>query len=433
MKCVVLGAGESGTGAARLAKEKNYAVFVSDFSKIDDHFKKELIDAEIEFEDGGHSLEKIYDANVIVKSPGIPDHIPLIQNALNNGIEVISEIEFASRFCNKPIVAITGSNGKTTTTALLHHLFQASGLTSKIGGNYGISFARLLLEKEAADVYVLEISSFQLDGITSFKPSISILLNISADHLDRYNYEILNYAKAKMRITENQDVENHFIYNRDDSLINTLLKEKNTNAKHIPVKGNVETLSALDGSPIKNTNKLLQYAHNRFNAQCAIYAAQTFGLKPNHIEKQLSSFKGEEHRMELVDVINEIEFINDSKATNVDAVLKALEALDRPVVWIAGGTDKGNNYEELIQLVKPKVKTLLCLGVDNTALRNAFQGIVPELKETTKIDEAVQSAFRLADKGDIILLSPACASFDLFKNYKDRGNQFKEAVAKLKR
>ena len=431
MKCVVLGAGESGVGSALLAKEKNYSVFVSDFSKIDDPFKKELIDANIEFEDGGHSLEKIYDADVIVKSPGIPDHIALIQDALMEGIEVISEIEFASRFCKKPIIAITGSNGKTTTTALIHHLFQGSGLTSKIGGNYGISFARLLLEKEDADVYVLEISSFQLDGISSFKPNVSILLNISADHLDRYDYKLENYAKSKMRITENQDAEDVFIYNKYDDLTNQLLHEKPSLAKAIPVNGVVDELKLLDGSPLKNNNKLLRYAHNKFNAQCAIHAARTFGLKPEHIEKQLTSFQGESHRMELVSEMNGIEFINDSKATNVDAVKKALQSIDKPVIWLAGGTDKGNDYSELEQLVKSKVKALLCVGVDNTALKNAFQDIVPEVMETTKIDEAVKSAFRLAVKGDIVLLSPACASFDLFNNYKDRGDQFRNAVAKL--
>lgn len=431
MKCVVLGAGESGTGAARLAKKNNYSVFVSDFSEIDESFKQELTDAHIEFEDGGHTLDKIYDADVIVKSPGIPDHIPLIQNAFKKGIEVISEIEFASRFCKQPIIAITGSNGKTTTTALIHHLFQGSGLASKIGGNYGISFARLLLEEEIADVYVLEISSFQLDGITSFKPNVSILLNISADHLDRYDYKIENYAKSKLRITENQNADDVFIYNKHDDLTIALLHEKPSLAKTIPVAGVINDLKLLDESPLKNNNKLLRYAHNKFNAQCAVLAAETFGLKPEHIEKQLATFQGESHRMELVREINNIEFINDSKATNVDAVKKALQSIDKPVIWLAGGTDKGNDYEELEQLVKSKVKALLCVGVDNTALKNAFQAIVPELNETTKIDEAVQTAFRLAVNGDIVLLSPACASFDLFNNYKDRGDQFKAAVAKL--
>jgi UDP-N-acetylmuramoylalanine--D-glutamate ligase len=431
MNCVVLGAGESGVGAALLAKEKGINVFVSDFSVIQENFAQELIQANIEYEQQKHSLEKIYEADIIVKSPGIPDHIPLIQDAIQKGIEVVSEIEFASRYCQTPIIAITGSNGKTTTTALIHHLFKESGLTSKIGGNYGISFARLLLENDLPDVFVLEISSFQLDGINSFKPKIAIVLNISADHLDRYQYEILNYAKAKMRITANQDSSDTFIYNSNDELTKTLLNENPTDAQLIPVAELIDELNDLDGSPIKNNNKLLKYTHNRFNAQCAIYAACSFGVKPEHIESQLNSFEGEAHRMELVKEINGIEFINDSKATNVDAVLKALQSLEKPVIWIAGGTDKGNEYDELVQLVKPKIKALLCLGVDNTALKNAFQEVIPELRETTKIDEAVQSAFRLADKGDIVLLSPACASFDLFKNYIDRGNQFKDAVAKL--
>ena len=300
MNCVVLGAGESGVGAALLAKEKGINVFVSDFSVIQENFAQELIQANIEYEQQKHSLEKIYEADIIVKSPGIPDHIPLIQDAIQKGIEVVSEIEFASRYCQTPIIAITGSNGKTTTTALIHHLFKESGLTSKIGGNYGISFARLLLENDLPDVFVLEISSFQLDGINSFKPKIAIVLNISADHLDRYQYEILNYAKAKMRITANQDSSDTFIYNSNDELTKTLLNENPTDAQLIPVAELIDELNDLDGSPIKNNNKLLKYTHNRFNAQCAIYAACSFGVKPEHIESQLNSFEGEAHRMELV-------------------------------------------------------------------------------------------------------------------------------------
>ncbi len=430
-KCVVLGAGESGVGAALLANVQGYQVFVSDYSSIDVAHQQELKNANISFEEKGHTLDEIYTADIIVKSPGIPDHLPLIQSALEKEIEVISEIEFASRFCSTPIIAITGSNGKTTTTALTHHLFKGSGLTSKIGGNYGISFARLLVEKDVPDVYVLEISSFQLDGVVSFKPVVSMVLNISADHLDRYEYDIMKYAAAKMKITANQSSDNCFIYNANDDIIRTLLTKHPTAAKEIAVKDDTEILKTLDGSPIKHNNRLLQYAHNRFNAQCSIFSALTFGVKPEHIERQLNSFQGEAHRMEFVKQINEIEFINDSKATNVDAVIKAFESIEKPIIWLAGGTDKGNDYEELKELVKLKVKALLCVGVDNTALKDAFQDIVPELEETTKIEEAVQSAFRLADKGDMILLSPACASFDLFKNYKDRGDQFKSAVAKL--
>lgn len=433
-KCVVLGGGESGVGAALLAHKKGFEVFVSDYSMIAENFKQELIENEMPFEDGKHTLDKIYSADVIVKSPGIPDHIDLIQDALSKGIEVISEIEFGYRFCETPIIAITGSNGKTTTTALIHHLFKGSGLTSKIGGNYGISFARLLLESDTPDVFVLEISSFQLDGITSFAPDIAILLNISADHLDRYDYDLSKYAQSKMRITANQNANQTFIYNSDDRLINTLLESKKVNNRLpnlLTVPERVSELKEVGGDEIKLKNKTLQYSHNRFNAQCAIYAAQTFGVKPKHIKQQLNSFVGIEHRMEFVREIEGIEFINDSKATNVDAVKKAFQSIDQPIVWLAGGTDKGNDYEELEQLVKLKVKSLICVGVDNTALKNAFQDVIPELKETTRIDEAVQSAFRLADKGDIVLLSPACASFDLFKNYMDRGDQFKKAVAEL--
>ncbi len=283
-------------------------------------------------------------------------------------------------------------------------------------------------------MFVLEISSFQLDGITSFAPDIAILLNISADHLDRYDYDLSKYAQSKMRITANQNANQTFIYNSDDRLINTLLESKKVNNRLpnlLTVPERVSELKEVGGDEIKLKNKTLQYSHNRFNAQCAIYAAQTFGVKPKHIKQQLNSFVGIEHRMEFVREIEGIEFINDSKATNVDAVKKAFQSIDQPIVWLAGGTDKGNDYEELEQLVKLKVKSLICVGVDNTALKNAFQDIIPELKETTRIDEAVQSAFRLADKGDIVLLSPACASFDLFKNYMDRGDQFKKAVAEL--
>lgn len=434
---VILGAGESGVGAALLAKHHGYSVFVSDNGSIADRFKSELEAANIAYESNGHSMERLMEADVLIKSPGIPDHIELIQNLKAAGIDPISEIEFAYGFCTGKIVAITGSNGKTTTTALCGHLFEGSSLSVRIGGNYGISFARLLT-KELVDVYVLELSSFQLDGIRNFKPDVAILLNITEDHLDRYEYDLKLYAASKFRVSMHQGQDDVLILNGEDSWCQRLMEQladQQQSPKIRPVLPSVTrtTIYTKPGSkePALIKNKTLLSTHNSFNAQCAIYAALELGVSVQHIEGQLDSFVGLEHRMEFVASYAGVDFINDSKATNVDAVLKALDSLEAPVVWIAGGVDKGNDYRLLQQFVNTKVEALICLGVDNAALRAAFSADLPKLIETKEINQAVQEAFRLAEGRGTVLLSPACASFDLFKNYIDRGHQFKRAVHDL--
>lgn len=434
-RVVVLGGGESGVGAALLAKKKQYDVFVSDASKIADTFRQELVENEIDFEDGGHTFDKIRTADIIIKSPGIPDHVPLIKDLKKMGLDPISEIEFAWTFCQSKVIAITGSNGKTTTTALIYHLLQNSGLSSKIGGNYGISFARLLLESDIPDVFVLEISSFQLDGIRNFRPDIAILLNITPDHLDRYEYNLDLYADSKFRIAMNQTGKDVFITNSGQEIIT---KRKPTDdifkkprLLYVSPLKVLDEVTNLNGEKYHLLNPELLSVHNRFNAQCAVFAAETIGVSVQHIEDRLASFVNLAHRMEFVRELKGVRFINDSKATNVDSVVQAIKSVEYPVIWIAGGTDKGNDYAELIPLVKPKVKTLICLGVDNEKLKDAFDGVLNNIQETKDINQAVQDAFRLAEGQGTVLLSPACASFDLFKNYIDRGDQFKAAIAAL--
>ena len=431
-RVVILGSGESGVGAALLAKAKGYDVFISDYSPINDKYKEELIDANIVFEEGQHTWRLISNADVLIKSPGIPDTIKLIQDLLKEGIDPISEIEFASWFCEAKIIAITGSNGKTTTTSLIYHLLSNCGISAKIGGNYGISFARLLFEENIPDYFVLELSSFQLDGMRKFKADISVLLNITPDHLDRYEYNIDLYAQSKMRVLNNQLSSNSFVYNAEDELIKKYLSEDQVNAIGVyPTKARSVIKSLNDNYEYKFKNEVFNSVHNKYNLQSAVYVAELCGLYPESINKAIESFQVIENRIDLIRIKDKVRFINDSKATNVDAVEKALESVESPIVWIAGGTDKGNDYTTLKQFVKLKVKALICLGVDNEALKNAFQDLVPVLKETQDVNQAVQEAFRLAEGKGSVLLSPACASFDLFKNYIDRGNQFKEAVLAL--
>lgn len=443
MKVVVLGAGESGVGAALLAKQQGYEIFVSDRGPIKEQYKKELIENDIPYEEGQHSEKKIFEATEVIKSPGIPDKVELIQKIKARGIPVISEIEFASKHTQATTVAITGSNGKTTTTNLIYHLLKTSGLDVAVGGNVGYSFARLLTEDEHA-IYVLELSSFQLDGIKDFRPHISILLNITPDHLDRYEYKMENYIASKFRITMNQQAEDHFIYNSADENINGVLEAKRSKAKLLPVGfsdgsdipiviGNRnQRIIKVDQKQYDLSQSNLKGKHNYFNATCAIKAAHLLGATQEAIQIGLNTFVNDPHRLESVATIDGVEYINDSKATNVDAVYYALDAMTKPVVWIVGGTDKGNDYGPVMHLVEERVKAIICLGIDNQKLLETFSPMVKIIEETKSADEAVRRAKIYAEAGDVVLLSPACASFDLFKNYMDRGEQFKTAVNNIK-
>ncbi|MAT53971.1 MAG: UDP-N-acetylmuramoyl-L-alanine--D-glutamate ligase [Saprospirales bacterium] len=429
----ILGAGESGVGAALLAQKQGFGVFVSDMGKVKEPFRQELENHGIEFEEGAHSWERFAGVKTVVKSPGIPDTAPFVVRLRENGVEVISEIEFASRFTNATIIGITGSNGKTTTTRLTWHLLKTAGLNAAMGGNVGTSFARNLATGAPADIHVLELSSFQLDGIKSFRPRVAILLNISPDHLDRYDHRMENYVASKFRIAMNQRPEDLFILDADDPYIREWLEENAFPSANGPRLLKVslrnydkqvlrvgESIFDMQQSPLKGP-------HNHFNATCAILAAKEMGVSDEAIQQGLNSFVNAPHRLEWVAEVNGVAFIDDSKATNVDAVQRALESMDRPVIWIAGGTDKGNDYSALMPLVRQKVKALVCLGIDNEKLKASFGKLIP-VDEARSAEEAVRKAAALATEGDVVLLSPACASFDLFKNYADRGDQFKAAV-----
>ncbi len=434
MKIAILGAGKSGVGAAMLGKQLKYQVFVSDMGKISDTFKTELKHHHIEFEEGKHTKEKIFEADIIVKSPGIPNKAPLIKAAHEKGMEVISEIEFASRHTNATIIAITGSNGKTTTTGLIFHLLREANMDVKLGGNIGVSFAKLLTEKPAK-IYVLEISSFQLDDIKKFKPEIALLLNITPDHLDRYNYDLDTYADSKLRIFENQNESDLLIYNAEDSVIKKKLENRLLSQLTVPVSSRIyqnKKLVVNEQLVFEMKNSPLQGTHNMFNAYCAVRAALRMGVDPAVIQKGLNNFENAPHRLEKVATINGVTFINDSKATNVDAVFCALEAMEEKVVLVIGGVDKGNDYDEIMDLVKKKVKAIVCLGVDNEKLKKAFSHLKIPIKETQKTEEAVAYGWGLAKEGETVLLSPACASFDLFNNYEHRGDEFKKEVLALK-
>ena len=432
MNVVILGAGESGVGAALLAKQLKYKVFVSDKGSITEKYKQELIKNNIPFEENKHSEKKIFEASEIIKSPGIPDKVDLIHRLKDSGIPVISEIEFASKHTNAIIVAITGSNGKTTTTNLTYHLLKSANLDVAVGGNVGYSFARLLTE-ELHQYYVLELSSFQLDGIRKFKPEISILLNITPDHLDRYEYKMENYIASKFRVQMNQSAEDHFIFNGRDENILSFFKNEKPKANLIEV--NDVTMDGktliVDHHRFDMSGSSLKGWHNMFNATCAIKAAFQLGAKKEDIQKGLNTFINAPHRLESVCITNGVEYINDSKATNVDAIYYALDAMTKPIIWIAGGTDKGNDYEPVLKLVESKVKAIVCLGLDNSKILEVFSPIVKIIEETQSAKEAVERANIYAESGDVVLLSPACASFDLFKNYEDRGDQFKEAARNI--
>ena len=432
MKSVtIIGAGESGVGAALLAKKMGMDVFVSDFGSIAEHYKKELTDSNVPFEEGGHNFEKVLVTEVVVKSPGVPEHAPVLRMLKEKGRKVISEIEFGHSFFSGLTIAVTGSNGKTTTSGLLYHVLKTAGLNVALGGNYGRSFARIIAE-DAPEVMVLEISSFQLDDIETFKPHIAILLNITPDHLDRYEYKMANYVNAKFRVAMNQTSADYFIINGDDPEITNKMQEFAGEQKVIRITED----AYLQGIVSKDASKIFELSikgrHNLFNAACVVEACRMLNLPEHAIATGLKSFVNLPHRLESCGEINGIEFINDSKATNVDSVYYALDAMTKSVIWIAGGTDKGNDYSVLFPLVKNRVKALICLGMDNEKLKSSFKSHIPIIYETTKVSEAVETGLKLGESGDVVLLSPACASFDLFKNYMDRGDQFKACVEGLK-
>ena len=444
MRLVVLGGGESGVGTAILGKKKGYDVFVSDFGKIKENYKEVLTINGIAWEDEKHTEELILNADVVMKSPGIPEKAPIVKKLIEKGIPVISEIEFAIQFTDATTVGITGSNGKTTTTLLTYHLLKQGGLNVGLAGNIGKSFAWQVAENKH-DIYVLELSSFQLDGIINYKPHIAILTNISPDHLDRYNYDYNLYIDSKFRITKNQTEADYLIYDNEDEAIQNWLKNNTIKANKVPFslitkpeneggfleENNMNTTIKNDTFTMPINELALEGKHNIKNAMAATAVAQLLNIRKQTIRESLTNFQGAEHRLEKVLKIQGVQYINDSKATNVNSVFYALDSMTTPTVWIVGGVDKGNDYDELMPLVREKVKAIVCLGVDNTKISNAFNNVVDVMVETTSMSEAVQIAQRLAEKGDSVLLSPACASFDLFENYEDRGKQFKQAIYNL--
>lgn len=442
-RIVILGAAESGVGAAILARKQGFDVFVSDLGTIKDKYKKELTDRQFEFEEGQHTEEKILNADLVVKSPGIPDKAPLIKKLKEKGVPVISEIEFAGRYTSAKKVCISGSNGKTTTTLLIYHMFQKAGLNVGLAGNVGQSMAWQVAEQDF-DYYVIELSSFQLDGMYEFKADIAILLNITPDHLDRYDYKMQNYVDSKFRITQNQTADDIFIYCADDPVLKEEMMKRKFAARCIPFglgippvvgagiidnnliinwEQNIFTMSILDIA--------LQGNHNTYNSMAAGISGMAVNIRNEKIRESMADFKGVEHRLERFLKVHGIEFINDSKATNINSTWYALESMTQKTVWIVGGIDKGNDYSELYELVKSKVKAIVCLGVDNSKILEAFKSIGIDMVETQSMEDAVRSAYFLAKNGDTVLLSPACASFDLFENYEDRGHQFKQAVREL--
>ena len=441
---VILGGGESGIGAAMLAGKEGYEVFVSDGGTLRPEHKEELESKGIAFEEGFHSEDKILNADEIMKSPGIPEKNELVQKIRKKGIPIISEVELAYRYKgDSKIIGITGSNGKTTTTAMIYHICRHGGLDCALVGNIGYSFARQVAEA-SKPWYVAEISSFQLDDIVDFRPDVAILTNITEDHLDRYEYKFENYIKSKFRIAMNQTSADFFIYNVDDPVITKYLNQYSFHSNPLPITMQHELNP---GSFIRNGQMTIQVGtekmqmsiydfalkgiHNQYNTMAAGLAAATIGIRKQKIREAIQSFESLEHRMEYVSTVRGVEFINDSKATNVNSTWYALESMTKPVILILGGVDKGNDYGLIRDLVKEKVKAIVCMGIDNRKIHEAFQNDMPLMVNTGSAQEAVNAAFHFSDKGDVVLLSPACASFDLFKNYEDRGKQFKEAVFDL--
>lgn len=442
-RIAILGAAESGVGAAILAQKQGYDVFVSDLSRIADNYKTHLTERNIQFEEGCHTDSLILNADEVIKSPGIPDKAAVIKKIKSANINIVSEIEFASRFTNAKMIAITGTNGKSTTTLLTYHILKKAGVNVGLAGNIGKSFAWQVAE-ENFDHYVLELSSFQLDDMYTFKADIAVLLNITPDHLDRYEYSIQNYIDAKFRIIQNQTAEDAFIYCFDDAVVMTEVLKRNPLATCYPFSiRQDEGMSAYvnDNNLYLNIHNnlftmsifelALQGKHNLYNSMAAGVAARILDIRKESIRESFADFRNAEHRMEFVNTVHGIDFINDSKATNVNSAWFALESMQKPVVWILGGVDKGNEYEMLNDLVKEKVKAIVCLGKDNKKIHEAFGSIVSDITDTLSAQEAVSVAYQKGKKGDVVLLSPCCASFDLFKNYEDRGRQFKAAVKAL--
>ncbi len=442
-RIVVLGAGESGVGAAYLAQQQGYDVFVSDFGPIATNYKKQLQDWKIPFEEKQHTEEKILNAIEVIKSPGIPEKAPIVKKLKGKGIPVISEIEFAGRYTNAKIIGITGSNGKTTTTSLTYHILKNAGLNAGLAGNIGKSFA-YQVATEKYDYYVLELSSFMLDDMFGFKVDIAILLNITPDHLDRYEYKMENYVASKFRVTQNQTASDYFIFCADDPETIKGMQTREFTAQMLPfsIEKTIETGAYLDNDNIvinihqqhfqmSITELALQGKHNVYNSMASGIVAKVLELRNETIRESMGDFKNIEHRLESVGKISGISFINDSKATNVNSTWYALESMTSDVILIMGGVDKGNDYTMLNELVRQKVKAIVCLGRDNDRIHKAFEHDVDTIIDTVSAEQAVQAAYHMATKGDTVLLSPACASFDLFKNYEDRGNQFKQAVKEL--
>ena len=442
-RIVVLGGGESGVGSAVLAKAKGYDVFLSDMGKITQEYADVLQEWNIPYEQGKHTEELILNADEIIKSPGIPATAPMVKKIAERGIDIISEIEFAGRYDSARKICITGSNGKTTTTSLIYHLLKEAGLNVGLGGNIGKSYA-YQVATEKYDIYVLELSSFQLDNVYDFKADIAIITNITPDHLDRYDHKMENYVKSKFRITRNMSSDDCFIFCSDDEITIRHLDQIITKAQKLPFTQKSEVAQ---GAFVQGDRMIVRYKeqecdmylqelalggmHNVYNSMAAAIAAKVMDIDNEAIRNGLATFQAVEHRLEKVLSIKDVLYINDSKATNVDAAWYALECQTRPVVWIVGGTDKGNDYSTLIPLAKEKVKAMICMGLDNHKFHESFEGIVPEIHDVTSAADAVKLAHSLATAGDCVLLSPCCASFDLFKNYEDRGRQFKEAVRNL--
>ncbi len=443
-RIVILGAGESGIGTAILAQQQGFDVFVTDGGAIKENYRNDLLQYQIDFEEGFHTEEKILNADIIMKSPGIPETNELVKKIRTNSIEIISEIEFAYRYKgDSKIIAITGSNGKTTTTSLTYQVFKTAGFDCAMVGNIGFSFARQVA-LEPKKLYVVEVSSFQLDDIKTFRPDVVIITNITEDHLDRYNYDVRNYIKSKFRIIENQTEADVFIYNEDDETTAMNLKNYSIRSIKAPITMNRELP---EGAYLSNAALHIKWkgeememsiddfklkgTHNKYNSMAASLAGFALGIRKEKIREAMQTAESLEHRMEPVLTIKGVEFVNDSKATNVNSTWYALESMEKPVILILGGVDKGNNYDALQDIVKEKVKAIVCLGTDNKKIHEAFGKTVTTITDTDNAKDAVVAAYRLAEKGDVVLLSPACASFDLFKNYEDRGDQFKKAVKDL--
>ena len=443
-RVVILGGGESGTGAALLAKVKGFDVFVSDLGSLKDKHKNDLLQHSIEFEEGQHSEDKILNANLVIKSPGISDKVEIVKKIKSKKIAIIDEIEFAFRYLKGKIIAITGTNGKTTTTLLTYHLLKNAEKKVTLAGNVGESLARKVATEEH-DWYVLELSSFQLDGTQTFHPHIGVLLNITPDHLDRYEKKMTNYINSKFRLVKNMGSKDYFIYYADDPISGPEAKQRSMEAYRVEISLDHEAITSahFDGKKmvfqfgkksfkIAQSDTTLKGTHNLINTMAAVSAAYLAKVPDTKIREGLKTFKNAPHRLESIATIDGIEFVNDSKATNVDSVVYALGSYDKPLIWIAGGIDKGNDYNLIKVAVEKKVKTLICLGSDNEKLKKFFGKTVPKILETQSVKELVQLALQSAEKGDVVLLSPACASFDLFKNYEDRGDQFREAVLQAK-